>query len=168
MAALIAAKIAMGCVFGHHLETGTRQHVLYLAQMHPKPKEGEKRGLWSPKRYFYGFYAPVLFKPVVHHKAYKNSKQFRYRVGLCEDEDTLRTRGPVHTRARFCACPNCALPVFNFQGCLVRDVVGARMSVQNCPKLAVHPQATTRTASLTEFSATLKVGEVRAVKVARD
>mmetsp|Transcript_70516 Transcript_70516/g.159520 ORF Transcript_70516/g.159520 Transcript_70516/m.159520 type:complete len:215 (-) Transcript_70516:435-1079(-) len=41
---------------------GTRSHVLYLAQNHPRPKGDvdAKRGLWSPQRYFYGFYGDSL------------------------------------------------------------------------------------------------------------
>lgn len=168
MASEASAKVAEGCQFGHHLAPGTRQHVLYLAQMHPAPKAGSKKGLWSPKRYFWGFFDEKLLKPPDHFKPYNNSKQFRHRVGLCKDADTVRLQGPVHIRSRFCACPNCALPVFDFKKCLVRSIVGPYMQTAQCRKLAVHPATTTRSASLAEFNATLKQGDARAVKVADD
>ena len=168
MASEASAKVAEGCQFGYHLAPGTRQHVLYLAQMHPAPKAGSKKGLWSPKRYFCFFFDEKLFKPPDHFKPYNNSKRFRHRVGLCKDADTVRQQGPVHIRSRFCACPNCALPVFEFKKCLVRSIVGPYMQTAQCRKLAVHPAKTTRSASLAEFNATLKQGDVRAVKVADD
>ena len=56
MASEASAKVAEGCQFGYHLAPGTRQHVLYLAQMHPAPKAYSKKGLWSPKRYFCFFF----------------------------------------------------------------------------------------------------------------
>ena len=94
------AKLGEGVAYGHHLEPGTRNHVLYLAQMHPKPAAGVKKGLWSPKRYFYGFYDVSLLRVTRHFKNYRDSKQYLFRIGLCDDEDKVRREGPLLLRSR--------------------------------------------------------------------
>jgi hypothetical protein len=55
--------VQRGIEDGHHVDTGTRVHVLYLAQMHPSPRtpSTERVGLWAPGRDFYGYYDPSLW-----------------------------------------------------------------------------------------------------------
>ena len=59
------------------MDTGTRAHVLYLAQMHPSPRtpSAERVGLWAPGRYFYG-YDPSLWGGNGDFKIYKNAKKY--------------------------------------------------------------------------------------------
>ena len=97
MGCVCKAKLGEGVAYGHH--------ILYLAQMHPKPAAGVKKGLCSPKRYFYGFYDASLFRVTRHFKNYRDSKQYRFRSGLCEDEDKVRREGPLLVQSRFCALP---------------------------------------------------------------
>ena len=167
MGHVVNVKIGESCAFGHHLEAGTRNNVLYLAQMHPKPVGGTKEGLWSPKRYFYGFYADSLFKSTRHFKPYADSKQFRFRTGLCSDENKVRSHGPVDLRRRFCACPSCASPVAKYRECKVKRIVGVLKQV-NCPAKKVAPGVTTRGGALSAFAKLLKMDEFRAVRVAED
>ncbi len=44
--------------------TGTRNHVLILAQLHPRPKGDvvNKTGMWSSKLIIYGFYSEEVLK----------------------------------------------------------------------------------------------------------
>jgi len=61
LANVATGAITEGCAYGHHLEPGTRSHVLYLAQQHPTPRSAPAdRVGWAPGRYFYGYYDPSL------------------------------------------------------------------------------------------------------------
>ena len=56
---VIKVKVEEGVRCHRLLLQGTRNHVLYLAQHHPKPKgnPGAKEGMWVPQRFLYGLYS---------------------------------------------------------------------------------------------------------------
>jgi hypothetical protein len=81
--------------------------VLYLAQHHPKPKGDSENatGLWSPRRYFYGFYHDGLWAKSPLH----------FKPSVTPSEDSRVTK--VSLRSDFCACPECAVPRSNYSAC---------------------------------------------------
>ena len=68
---------------------------------------------------------------------------------------------------RICGCPQCAPPLCNFSGCVVKSIFGRVRSV-HCPALKKVRGALTQTGALTEFSETLAADCVYAAKVAED
>ena len=64
-AAHIKVNVEKGVRCRRLLLQGTRNHVLYLAQHHPKPKgnPGAKEGMWVPQRFLYGYYSDDLQLP---------------------------------------------------------------------------------------------------------
>ena len=68
---MVAANVKEDVALGRLLLGGTRNHVLYLAQHHPRPKGDvdTKRGLWSPQRHFYGNFNPTLWATSTKHWA---------------------------------------------------------------------------------------------------
>ena len=60
----IENKVASNVKGGYAPLPGTRNHVLLLAQLHPRPKGdgANKTGMWSSKRIIYGFYSEEVLK----------------------------------------------------------------------------------------------------------
>ena len=167
LANVATGAITEGVACGHHLEPGTRSHVLYLAQQHPTPRSASAdRVGWAPGRYFYGYYDPSLWGDDEDFTMYKNAKQFHYRVGTAVEEEAVRD-GLLKVRERICGCPQCAPPLCNFSGCVVKSIFGRVRSV-HCPALKKVRGALTQTGALTEFSETLAADCVYAAKVAED
>lgn len=166
------SKINEGLQNGHHIGTGTRAHVLYLAQTHPGPLTAEENrvGAWAPGRYFYGHYADSLWSSsdqAMDFKPYKEAKKYRYRAGLVADKERAAVSGRFTGRRRFCACPPCAPPKFATGKCLVRHISAPPVALV-CPTVRAPAGTKTRTQALTDFSRALKAGEVRAVVAADD
>ena len=166
------SKINEGLQNGHHIGTGTRAHVLYLAQTHPGPLTAEENrvGAWAPGRYFYGHYADSLWSSsdqAMDFKPYKEAKKYRYRAGLVADKERAAVSGRFTGRRRFCACPPCAPPKFATGKCLVRHISAPPVALV-CPAVRAPAGTKTRTQALTDFSRALKAGEVRAVVAADD
>ena len=168
IANVVTGKVREGCAYGHHVEPGTRAHVLYLAQVHPAPRapSAERVGLWTPGRYFYGFYDKSLWGPDEDFKMYKDAKSYHYRAGLAEDEQAVQA-GLLKVRKRICGCPSCAPPNFDFGKCKVTRIFGFVQSAFCKPVKKVRG-AFTQTRALSEFSESLSAGDVYAVKVAED
>ena len=152
------------------VQPGTRNHVLLLAELFPKPLRdaGNKTGVWSPDRIFYAFYSDEVLKVEANadFKAYPNSKKYHFRVG----QNTLPARaheGKLTVREGFCACSSCHAPRFDFRNCKFHVMMG-RPVVALCPPLAVVKGAVTRSNDIRGFAMTLKAGENRAVDTAAD
>jgi hypothetical protein len=162
-------NVAQASTHFRHLEPGTRNMMLYLAQNHPTPTVSAARsGRWSPQRYFYGYYDEALVsRPKKYFKVYEQSKKYHYRGGFCADKFTVKHDGPITAKEYFCACPSCALPLCDFNNCKLKSLTGSRMSF-HCPSIKPPDAVTTRLGSLAEFSKTIKKSEYRAVKVERD
>jgi len=123
------ARIQEGIMHGRLVQSGTRNHVLYLAQYHPSPveKDDMKEGLWAPQRIFYGFYDKSLFKSPKHFAPYTNSEPYHSRVGLCEDPAAVARDGPIIARKAFCGSPCCRVggpSVGALMGCRVTEATG--------------------------------------------
>jgi hypothetical protein len=164
-AAHIKVNVEEGVRCRRLLLQGTRNHVLYLAQHHPKPKgnPGAKEGMWVPQRFLYGFYSDDLWAKTPQHFNPPASKAFHSRsTTLNRDRPTT-----VFSRKAFCACPSCAVPRCDFQNRLAKGVTGP-VSTVKCQPVAPVCGALTPVMSLTEFSESLKVGEYYAVYAAED
>jgi hypothetical protein len=148
------------------LPTGTRNHVLYLAQHHPRPKGDvdSKEGLWVPRRLFYGLYDDSLWAQTPLHFVKSAPKAEHSRSTTASDDPRVTA---VDLREAFCACPECALPKCNFGACLLKAVTGTVTRMNFKPKKVV-PGAKTQTQSLIEFSSSLKAGGFVAVNVDTD
>jgi len=144
---------------------GTRSHVLYLAQNHPRPKGDvdAKRGLWSPQRYFYGFYGDSLWARHPRHFTPPAKKEYHSR---CTPSSLDNRLNRYLSRRAFCACPSCAVPKCDFDKCKVNVITGNINPVTVMSVTGTPMQPMTRT--LTAFGATLAAGEFRAVNVAED
>ena len=166
-------RLAQGVMNGRLVETGTRNHVLYLAQHHPAPKldDGMKDGLWTPQRIFYGFYDDELMsKKHAHFKPYSPSKCYHCRVGPCKSLDTVMKSGPIVARKCFCACPSCRVGgalVGDYKNCKVMKITG-RAVPKRCPPVVPVQGAQTATGALTEFTATLSPRSIYACRVGQD
>ena len=170
----VTARLREGVMNGRIVKPGTRNHVLYLAQHHPKPKQEDdmKEGLWTPQRIFYGFYSDDVLsaKKPAHFKAYKPSMCYHSRVGLCQDAATVKSTGPIVARKCFCACPSCRVGGslgFDYKKCLVNGITGTPR-LKHCPALKPVSGAQTQTAALTELSNSITKGAVYAIRVAAD
>jgi hypothetical protein len=160
--------VQRGIEDGHHVDTGTRAHVLYLAQMHlsPRTPSAERVGLWAPGRYFYVYYDPSLWGEDKDFKMYKDAKKYHYRAGLAVEDEAVRS-GLLKIQRRMCGCPPCSPPDFNFGQCMLTHVFGSVVST-HCPPKQKPRGALTQTQALVEFSESLVTNEVYAVKVAED
>ena len=91
---------------------------------------------------------------------------YRFRFGYNEAEDQAK-KGRLRVHPGFCACSKCHAPKFNFGACQFNSLVGRAAAVE-CPAVRPVPGALPAVMEIPRFAATLKVGEFRAVDVARD
>ena len=170
LASEIKNKVASNVKGGYSALPGTRNHVLLLAQLHPKPKgdEANKLGMWASKRIIYAYYSEEVLRTGSSHdfKTFAKSKSRRFRYGYNE-VDTQANRGLLRIRQGFCACSSCHAPKFDFEACQFKALLG-RTFFAECPPLLTAAGATTRTTEIPLFAATLKVGEVRAADISRE
>lgn len=170
LASEIKNKVASYVKSGFAVEPGTREQVLLLAALYPKPLRdaGNKTGIWSPGRIFYAYYSPnaLAERAKKNFKPYKNSKKYHFRVGM----NTIAAKaseGKLTVREGFCACSSCHAPKFDFKNCMFTTMLGRAQSV-TCPPLRPVTGVVTRTAEIAEFAKELKAGQVRAVDVVPD
>lgn len=167
MSTLVSAAIKEGVAHQRLLLGGTRNHVHYLAQHHPRPKGDveSKEGLWSPQRFFYGFYAPDLWRANgPQHFKESASKDLHSRSTTASEEDGVIS---YYARRAFCACPECAAPKCNFDQCKVTSVTGRVSKLRMHPRAAVSG-AQTMSKTMTDFALSLQPGEFRAARVAKE
>lgn len=170
LASEIKNKVASNIKGGYAPLPGTRNHVLLLAQLHPRPKGDvvNKTGMWSSKRIIYGYYSDEVLQTgaSLDFKTFNSSMSYRFRFGYNEAEDQAK-KGRLRVRPGFCSCSNCHAPKFNFGACQFNALLGRTMAVE-CPAVRPVPGALPAVMEIPRFAATLKVGEFRAVDVARD
>ena len=109
---VIKVKVEEGVRCRRLLLQGTRNHVLYLAQHHPKPKgnPGAKEGMWVPQRFLYGFYSDDLWAKTPQHFSPSASKAFHSRsITLNRDRPTT-----VFSRKAFLRVPQLRRPSVRF------------------------------------------------------
>lgn len=170
LASEIKNKVTGYSKSGFAVEPGTRNQVLLLAELYPKPLRdaGNKSGVWSPDRIFYAYYSEEVLasRANADFKPYRDSKKYHFRVGL----NTIAAKakeGRLTVREGFCACSSCHAPKFDFKNCMFSTMLG-RPFYTACPPVHREAGAVTRTGEIAEFAGTLKAGEVRAVDVAPD
>jgi hypothetical protein len=155
---------------GFAVEPGTRNQVLLLAELYPKPLRdaGNKSGVWSPGRVFYAYYSDEVLasRANTNFKPYKNSKKYHFRVGLNAIAERA-AEGRLTVREGFCACSSCYAPKFDFKNCKFTTMLG-RPFTTVCPPVRRVLGALPAVMEIAQFAGTLKAGEVRAVDVAAD
>jgi hypothetical protein len=170
LASEIKNKVASNVKGGYTSLPGTRNHVLLLAQLHPRPKgdDANKSGMWASKRIIYANYSEEVLQPGSSQdfKPFPSSMSHRFRYGFNEAEN-LANHGLLRVRKGFCACSNCHAPKFDFGACQFDSLVGRTAHVA-CPALRPVAGATPAVMEIPQFAATLKVGEFRAADIARD
>jgi hypothetical protein len=92
---------------------------------------------------------------------------YRFRFGYNETEDQAK-KGRLHIKPGFCACSNCHAPKFNFGACHQFNSLVGRAAAVEFPAVRPVPGALPAVMEIPRFVATLKVGEFRAIDVARD
>jgi len=171
LASEIKNKVASNVKGGYSALPGTRNHVLLLAQLHPRPKgdEANKFGMWASKRIIYAYYSEEVLRTGSSQdfKTFPKSKSHRFRYGYNEVDGDPAKRGLLRIRQGFCACSSCHAPKFDFGACQFNALLG-RTGYAECPPLGSVAGATTRTTEIPQFAATLKVGEVRAADISRE
>ena len=87
-------KVASNVKGGYAPLPGTRNHVFFLAQLHPRPKVdgANKTGMWSSKHTIYGFYSEEVLKTgsSLDFRKFKSSMSYRFRFGYNEAEDQAK------------------------------------------------------------------------------
>jgi hypothetical protein len=166
MGYVLTKSIDEGVAHQRLILQGTRNLVLYLAQHHPAPKgdPATKTGFWAPRRYFYGFYRDELWAKTPQHYKPSAPKNMHSR-STTANADPRTTN--VSLRTAFCSCPECVVPNCNYGACKIPSITG-NQQVRAFKPVSTPKGATTQSQSLADFSATLKVGEFRAVNVASD
>ena len=61
---------------------------------------------------------------------YKNSKFYHARTGMLKDARTAETLGTLNVNRIHCACESCKAPLYDYQNCLVKKIVGAVTQVE--------------------------------------
>jgi len=169
LASEIASKIRQLLSSGFSTLSGTRNQVLLLAQVYPKPlvDAGNNKGMWSTSRCMHAFYSDeVLSANIADFKATKGSKKYRFRVGLNADP-TRAKEGKLTMRQSFCACSSCHAPMFDFKKCQFNSLVGRAVTGYSPPTEAVRG-ALPAVMEIAEFVGTLKARETQAVDAAAD
>lgn len=163
---VLTTSVDEGVAHQRLLLQGTRNLVLYLAQHHHAPKgdPATKMGFWAPRRYFYGFYRDELWAKTPQHFKPSAPKNMHSR-STTANADPRTTN--VSLRTAFCSCPECVVPRCNYGACKMKSITGTQKVVAFRP-VTLPKGVTTQSQSLADFSATLKVGEYRAVNVASD
>ena len=117
LASDIKNKAASNAKGGYAPLPGTRNHVFFLAQLHPRPKVdgANKTGMWSSKHIIYGFYSEEVLKTgsSLDFRKSKSSMSYRFRFDYNEAEDQAK-KVRLRVRPGFCACSKCHAPKFNF------------------------------------------------------
>ena len=161
LASEIKNKVASNVKGGYAPLPGTRNHVLLLAQLHPRPKVdgANKTGMWSSKHIIYGFYSEEVLKTgsSLDFRKSKSSMSYRFRFGYNEAEDQAK-KGLLRVRPGFCACSNCHAPKFNFWACRFNSLVGRAAAVE-CPDIRPVLGTLPAVMEIPLFAASLKAGE---------
>jgi hypothetical protein len=88
LASEIKNKVSSNVKGGYTALPGTRNLVLLLAQLHPRPKgdEANKFGMWASKRIIYAYYSEEVLRTGSSQdfKTFPKSKSHRFRYGYNE------------------------------------------------------------------------------------
>ena len=132
--------------------SGNRSVVLALAQHRPEPTETHesKHSPWAPKDVIYAFYDDKLLERT-HQKfdPYKDPKFYHARTGMQRDARTAETLGTLDVNRVHCACASCKAPIYDFQNCLVKDIVGASTK-KECKRVRGTAAVATQTQALAD------------------
>ena len=134
--------------------SGSRSVVLALAQHRPEPTQTHesKHSPWAPKDVIYGFYEDALLeRSHEQFKSYKDSKFYHSRTGKQRDARTAETLGTLDLNRIHCACSRCRAPLYDFQNCLVKDIVGASTK-KECKRVRGTAAVATQTQALADFA----------------
>ena len=165
---LIAHAINAAITSGALLDPGTRELVLYLADLLRVPATPKelKDGWEAPTKYFFGFMDTAKFTksrvPTAEARGWECNKKHFY-VGRCADAQRATEVGPLETASMFCACNACLL--FDFGNCEMKAHRGLMVSVR-VPLKKGEVARTNQIDDLNEWSKMLKPGMVVAVRAA--
>ena len=74
----------------------------------------------------YAFYDDALLeRSHQQFMPYKDSKYDHARTGMQKDARTAGTLGTLDMGRVHCTCSRCMAPIYDYQNCLVKDIVGA-------------------------------------------
>ena len=167
---LIAHAISAAITSGALLDPGTRELVLFCAQLFPAPATPKelKDGWGAPTEYFFGFMDSAKFTkgsvPDAEARGWDCNKKHVF-IGRCADRQHTHNLGPLETAPMFCSCDACLL--FDFDRCEMAAHRGPLSNVK-VPLKAGVVQRINQIDSLLEWGALLKVGMVVAVRVPLD
>ena len=164
---LIAHAIIAAITSGALLDPGTRELVLYLADLLRAPATPKelKDGWEAPTKYFFGFVDTAKFTksrvPSAEARGWDCNKKHFY-IGRCADAQRAQS-GPLETASMFCACDPCLL--FDFGNCQMAAQRGDISSVR-VPLKRGEVARTNQIESLEAWAKLLKPGMVVAVRAA--
>jgi hypothetical protein len=150
--------------------SGTREIALALAQHRPEPTQTHeaKFSPWAPKDVIYAFYDNALLaRAHQQFTSYKNSKFYHARTGMQKDARTAETLGTLNVNRIHCACESCKAPLYDYQNCLVKKIVGAVTQVE-CKRVRGTAAVTTQTQALADFSLQVRKGSTWPLRVEED
>ena len=150
--------------------SGTREIALALAQHRPEPTQTHeaKFSPWAPKDVIYAFYDNALLaRAHQQFTPYKNSKFYHARTGMQKDARTAETLGTLNVNRIHCACESCKAPLYDYQNCLVKKIVGAVTQVE-CKRVRGTAVVTTQTQALADFSLQVRKGSTWPLRVEED
>ena len=150
--------------------SGPREIALALAQHRLEPTQTHEAKFppCAPKDVIYAFYDNALLaRAHQQFTPYKNSKFYHARAGMQKDARTAETLGTLNVNRIHCACESCKAPLYDYQNCLVKKIVGAVTQVE-CKRVRGTAAVTTQTQALADFSLQVRKSSTWPLRVEED